>query len=146
MESPDTSRKLAAIDRSLIEHRIHAIFERRAAGYLEGMCAYAAPDIVINGGTWPDPFPKSVQGKDVCKAVMRQVNIFYENLGCQIRQLAIDGDRAAVHRVATIRNRGTGVVTEIDICDFLKCREGLVVEFSEYPDTLAVARLEGRTP
>lgn len=66
----------------------------------------------------------------------------YENLGSTIHELVIDGDRAALHRAAKLRNRGTGEVVSIDVCDFFRFRDGLVVEFSEYPDSAALAKLD----
>lgn len=145
VESPETSRTLAVLDRDLIEQRVHALLGCLVAGDIDGMVKYAAPDLAYTGGTWRSyPFLKECKGREACLTMLREVNIYYETLGCEINRIAIDGDRVALHRRATIRNRGAGVVVDIDICNFLKFRDGLVVEFSEYPDTMAVARLEGR--
>jgi ketosteroid isomerase-like protein len=145
VESPETSRTLAVLDRDLIEQRVRAILECRVAGDTDGMARYAAPDLVYADGTWRSyPFQKTCHGREACLKMLREVNIYYEPLGSEIQRIAIDGDRVALHRRAKIRNRGTGVVVDIDICNFVKFRDGMVVEFSEYPDTMAVARLEGR--
>jgi ketosteroid isomerase-like protein len=145
VESPETSRTLAVLDRDLIERRVRAIFGCLVAGDLDGIEKYAAPDLAYTGGTWRSyPFLKACHGRDACMAMLREVTIYFEILACEIDRIAIDGDRVALHRRARIRNRGAGVVVEIDICNFMRFRDGLVVEFSEYPDTMAVARLEGR--
>nr|WP_298422750.1 nuclear transport factor 2 family protein [Rhodoblastus sp.] len=60
-----------------------------------------------------------------------------------MHELVIDGDRAALHRTSRLRNRGTGETISIDVCDFFRFRDGLVVEFSEYPDFAALQRLDG---
>jgi ketosteroid isomerase-like protein len=41
-----------------------------------------------------------------------------------------------------MRNRDTGALTTIDICDIARFRDGLLVEFAEHPDSAALARLE----
>ena len=43
-----------------------------------------------------------------------------------------------------MRNRGTGAMISVDVCDFMRFRDGLVNEFSEYPDSAAIAKLDGR--
>ena len=57
----------------------------------------------------------------------------------EIRTLAaksflIDGDRAVVHRTAVGRLRDTGRRYQCDFIDFFRFRDGLIVEFSCYPD------------
>ena len=50
--------------------------------------------------------------------------------------------RVAMHRTARIRNRGTGRAVDIGMWNFVTFRNGLIVEFAEYPDTEAFAQLE----
>ena len=143
MQSDDTQKKLSHIDRDLIERRIYELADLRARGDMAGMMRYAAPDIVIKCGVHRDyPFHACREGKDAAGDLGQAVNIAYENLGSEITSLLIDGDRVALHRTATIRNRGTGKSIKIDICNFLRFRDGLVDEFSEYADTAAFARLD----
>jgi ketosteroid isomerase-like protein len=77
--------------------------------------------------------------------MLAEIDMRYENLGSVIHEFMIDGEQVALHRTATIRNRGTGATMDVDICNFARFRDGLIVEFSEYPDTAAIARLEGRS-
>ena len=133
---------MSELDRDLIEQRIYALAEMRARGDIPGMMKYAAPDIVFKGGSWRTfPLHMACAGWDACGEMGKAVNVAYENLGSTINTLLIDGDMVAVHRTAQIRNRGTGATVAVDICNFLRFRDGLVVEFSEYPDTAAIARL-----
>lgn len=104
---------------------------------------YAAADIVFTGGSWRYyPLNAPRQGKDACAQMANQVNIAFENMGSTINSLIVDGERVAMQRTAHIRNRGAGRTVSIEICNFLRFRDGLVVEFSEYPDTIAAAQLE----
>ena len=71
---------------------------------------------------------------------LRLVNIEYEELGSEIHDLLIDGDRVAVHRTIRMRNRGAGAAVNLDEWDCFRFRERLVAEFAAYVD---VARLDG---
>jgi ketosteroid isomerase-like protein len=143
VQSQATSLQMSEVDRDLLEQRIHTLLELRARGDVAGMLSYAAPDVVYKGGTWRSyPLHVTVVGKKACGELLRAVNVSYENLGSTINKLLIDGEKVAVHRTARIRNRGTGATVSIDICDFIRFQDGLIVEFSEFPDTTAAAQLE----
>jgi uncharacterized protein len=128
----------------MIEHRVRTIFERRAAGDVPGLVRYAAEDIFYNvqGGWTIYPFSRPARGKTLFAQALAMVDVMYENLGSTIHEMVIDGERVALHRTSNMRNRGTGETRAIDVCDFLRFRDGLVIEFAEYPDSAAVARLD----
>ena len=132
--------------RETIERHVRTIFERRAAGDVPALIDYVAEDVFDNvQGDWTIyPFSRPVRGKKVFAQALAMVNAMYENLGSTIHELVIDGDRAALHRTSKMRNRGTGGVHSIDVCNFIRFRDGLVIEFSEYPDSTAMARVDDR--
>ncbi|MGO8737471.1 nuclear transport factor 2 family protein [Rhodoblastus sp.] len=144
MQSEQYIRKLGVLDRELIEHRVRTVFERRAAGDVPGILEYAAEDISYDvRGNWTlYPFSRPARGKAVVAQMLATIEMMYENLGSILHELVIDGDRAALHRTSQLRNRGTGQVVSLDVCDFIRFRDGLVVEFSEYPDSAALERLD----
>ncbi len=144
MQSEQALHKLGVLDRELIEHRVRTIFERRATGDIPGILEYAAEDVSYNVcGNWTlYPFSRPARGKAIFAQALATVAVMYENLGSTIHELVIDGDRAALHRTSKLRNRGTGQVISVDVCDFIRFRDGLVIEFSEYPDSAALARLD----
>ena len=141
MQSQELLRELGALDREMIEHRVRLLIDRRADSDVEGMLDYAAPDIVCRSlGSWRFAmFPKPVVGKTAVAEAYRMLNIKYENLGTMVHEFLIDGDRVALHRTTTVRNRGTSEVFTFDVVNFVRFREGLIVEFSEYPDAGAAA-------
>jgi ketosteroid isomerase-like protein len=49
----------------------------------------------------------------------------------------IDGDQVAVHRTGQTRPRGGGDLITFDSVDFLRFRDGLIVEFTEFADGAA---------
>lgn len=146
MQSNDALTKLGDLDREMIEHRVRTIFERRAAADHAGIVEYAAEDIFYNvQGEWTlYPFSRPTRGKALLAQALAAIEAMYENLGSTIHELVIDGERVALHRTSRMRNRGTGDVRSVDVCDFLRFRDGLVIEFSEYPDSAAIAKLDGR--
>jgi ketosteroid isomerase-like protein len=144
VQSDETLRKLGVIDRELIERRVHALLEMRAAGNLRGMLDHAAEDIVYNvRGNWAAfPYTRPVHGKKLVAEALAMIGVQFENLGSVVHDLVIDGERVAIRRTATIRHRGTGKVGEVDIADFVRFRDGLVVEFTEVADSMALAQLD----
>ena len=142
MPNADAASRSTGADRALIEQRVRRILELRADGDIAGMLEFVAPDIVYTGGTWRRfPMQGRHEGRRAVGDMVRQMNILFENLGSTINKLLIDGDRVAVHRTSTIRNRGAGAAVAVEIWNFVRFRDGLVVEFSEYPDTQAFASL-----
>ncbi len=136
MQSLETSRRLNEVDRELIASRLKAIFARRAAGDIDGMLDFVAPDIVcFPETTWRHArYPRRIVGKEAVREAFWQRHINYVNLDTTVHRLLIDGDQAAVHRTTTIRERGSGVTHTFDSVDFFRFRDGLVVEFCELPD------------
>jgi ketosteroid isomerase-like protein len=136
VQSVDLLRKLGEVDRELIEHRVRKLWELRADGDIPSILEYAAPDVkCFMRGNWSlAVYPRPLVGKEEVAEAYRQLNIQYENLGSVIHELLIDGDRVALHRTTTIRNRGGGHRHTCDLINFIRFRDGLIVEFSEYPD------------
>jgi uncharacterized protein len=143
MQSMDLLRKLGEVDRELIERRVRMFCELRADGDLSSMLQYAAPDVrCFLRGHWSlAVYPWPLVGKEAVAEAYRQLNIHWENLGSILHELLIDGDRVALHRTTSVRNRGGGQVHTFDVINFIRFRDGLVVEYSEYCDTAAFAAL-----
>jgi len=145
MTSREGLNTIAGLDREMIEHRVRTIFERRAEGDRQGLMDYLDENVVYRvRGNWTlYPFSHSIHGKENFAKLMAAIEIMYENFGSTIHEMLIDGEKIALHRTSRMRNRGTGAVHEVDICDFLTFRDGLVIEFAEYPDSAAIAKLNG---
>ncbi len=144
MQSLEDLTKIAHVDRELIETRIHRLCDMRSADDLRGILDYAAEDIVYEArGHWMSfPFQGSVKGKaQVAKALM-SIATQFENLGSTVRKIVIDGEQVAVWRTSRLRHRGTGKAANIEVADFLRFRDGLVVEFLEIADSTSLAQLD----
>jgi ketosteroid isomerase-like protein len=83
-----------------------------------------------------------VSGKKMVAEALAMIVIQFEDLGSIVHDLVIDGNQVAIRRTVKLRHRGTGKVGEVDVADFVRFRDGLVVEFTEVADSMALAQLE----
>ena len=143
MQSEQALHKLGELDRELIEQRLQMQFELRAKGDWRGWLEFAAEDICFDmRGNWAVfPYKKPLHGKKALVEALMMVVVQFENLGWVVNDLVIDGDRVALRRTVMVRNRGTGRIAELDVAEFIRFRDGLIVEFTEVVDSAALARL-----
>lgn len=136
--------ELPDVDRDLVERRIVAIWDCRTRGDIDGMMRHFTPDCVYVACIWVgQPVTIRRVGGAACATVAHDVNITFENLGSQLTDLVIDGDRAAACRKTRVRHRGTRRIAELDVCYLVRFRDGLVAEMHEHVDTLAMTALCG---
>jgi ketosteroid isomerase-like protein len=144
VQTADASRELSTVNRALIATRLGAMLDMCARGDAAGVGKYFTEDAVYAGGTWRIyPLVARREGRAACVEMLRAFYVAYESLGSTIEELLVDGDCVAVLRTTKLRNRGTGKFADIRICNFLRMRDGLVAEYSEFPDTAAAASLDG---
>jgi ketosteroid isomerase-like protein len=144
MRSEEALKALARVDRELIESRVELILGLRKANRLREMMDYIAEDIVYNvSGNWMAlPFVGQVKGKANMARALVSIATQFENLGSEIHDLLIEGERVALRRTSRVRHRGTNRVADVAIVDFLRFRDGLVIELSEVTDSLKLTQLE----
>ena len=134
MLSKDALRRIGELDRDQIERRIRLIFDKWAQGDIDAMVDCLAPDVAFpSNGFWTG-VAAPVHGRPEVANVLRKSIEALENIVSVLHEIVIDGDRAVVHRTAVGRRRDTGRRYQCDFIDFFRFRDGLVVEFSEYPD------------
>ena len=144
MRSKETLNALAQVDRELIATRVRHLLRLRAENNLREMMNYFAEDIVfVVSFNWMAlPYAGPIKGKaNVARALM-SITTQYENLGSTVHSLLIDGEQVALRRTARVRHRGTNRVADVDIADFIRFRDGLVVALSEVADSVALAQLD----
>lgn len=134
-----TTRLLSEVDRDLIADILQALFSRRMAGDIDGMMKFLAADIVCFPNTsWGHArYPRSIIGRDAVREAFWQRHIKYVTLESTVHRLLIDGDSVAIHRTTRICERGGGDPCTFDVVDFFRFRDGLIVEFCEFPDGTA---------
>jgi ketosteroid isomerase-like protein len=132
--SEDALRRIGGVDRDLIEQRIRTMFDRWARGDVRGLLEYVAPDVTIpEPGFWSG-VTRPAYGRDEVAKALRGWHETFENIVSVLHEIVIDGDRAVVHRTSVGRYRDSGRRYQCDIIEFFRFRDGLVTEFSTYPD------------
>ena len=118
--------------------------DRLLAKDLDGLMAFFSDEVAFeligNWSVFPNSGPQ--RGKDAWARALMTIAIHVESLGSTFHQILIDGDRVAVRRTARLRSYGTGRVGDVTVADFLRFRDGLVVEITKIVDSLAIERLE----
>ncbi|MCB1539638.1 MAG: nuclear transport factor 2 family protein [Rhodoblastus sp.] len=143
MQTSSVSRQFADLDRALLEQRFATVLELCSKGDVAGVAAYFTPDVVYAGGTWRYYLlAQRREGREACAEMLQALYVTYESLGSTIDFLTVEGDCASLKRTTRLRHRGNGKVADVAICNFLRLRDGLICEYSEFPDTLAIAELD----
>ncbi len=136
-EAPETR------SRKWMERVARNFFALRANGDLEGMLARLAPDFLYNPrGDWTKP-PLIAErcGLAAFAESLRLVNVEFEDLGGEVHELLVDGDRVVAHRTIRLRNRGAGDIAHVDEWVCFRIRDGLIVEMASYVDNARVAKV-----
>ena len=134
MLSEDALKRIAMIDREQIERRIRMLFAKWQAGDVDGLIPWLAPDVTFPAnGSWTG-LKAPLRGRDQVVTHLRKYASLLETIVTVLHEIVIDGDRAVVHRTSVGRWRASGRRYQCDFIDFLRFRDGLLVEFSEYPD------------
>lgn len=143
MQSFDTLKLLAAVDRELLEQRCFSFFECLADQSLDKAMAFIDPQarLTLGSDTRAMPFYGARSGADAIRAAFREILIEYDVLHQDIRDVLLDGDRAVVRRICRMRHRGTGKVMNVDFCDWIQFQDGLMSELIFVPDTLPLVEL-----
>jgi len=143
MQSLETIKFLAYVDRDLLERRATDLFGFMADHALERAITLFAPHAVVTLGCdlRAMPFYGRHQGLPAIRKVLRDIHIEYEVVRQDIQDVLLDGDRAVVRRLCRLRHRGTGKVCNVTFCDWLQFEDGFIVSLDSVCDALALAEL-----
>ena len=143
MQSLESLGLLAAIDRDLLEQRTIRLLERLADHDIEQAMTYFTPNatVVLGRDRRAMPYFGSHEGPEAIRRAFRSIEIEYDVLWQDIRDMIVDRDRVVTRRTCRMRHRGTGKVLNVDFCDWIQFQDGLVSELSLAPETLQLAEL-----
>lgn len=104
-----------------------------------------SPDIVCEfvGDKSRIPYAGRHVGIDTLERIIRSIAVDFEQLGYAIREIIVDGGRIAVRRTVEWRHRGTGCRGLVELADFARFEDGLIVDFIEYRDTITILSMAG---
>jgi ketosteroid isomerase-like protein len=82
-------------------------------------------------------------GVDALIAIIRNIVTDFEQLNHSISEIIVDGGRVAIRRSVEWRHRGTGRRGRVDLADFVRFEDGLIVEMVEFRDSIAILSMQG---
>ncbi len=121
-------------DRTEIETLLHRLYDARARGDLDGVCATFTSDarFELAGASNGAPLTMKAIGAEKYRpllAIMIRTFKFREH---EIVAMLVDGDRAAVQWRAEIHSRITGTTVPTELVNVIEIREGRIASYMEF--------------
>jgi ketosteroid isomerase-like protein len=105
---------------------------------------YCAPDVVNEfvGDPATIFYAGRHRGIDALARIIRAVNVDFEQVGAATPQMTVEGGGVAARRTVEWRHRGTGRRGIVELADFFRFENGLIVELVEFRDSVALLRMQ----
>jgi len=112
-----------------------------AVALIRELCS---PDIICEfiGDRARIPYAGRHIGRDALSNIVRSIAVDFEQLHDRVHDLVVDGGRVAGRRRVEWRHRGTGRRGMVDLADFVRFENGLIVELVEYRDTISMLEMQ----
>jgi ketosteroid isomerase-like protein len=119
--------------RADFERLLSELYDARAAGALERLCALFGPDAVfkISGSSDGKPIALSARGDREVRSWLAVLVKTFRLTRHEILSMVIDGQRAAVHWRASIHSRITGASVPTELVDIVELRDGRIGSYVE---------------
>ena len=116
---------------------VKTLYEAYAARDFDRVASVIHEDIewIIHGPVQVFPFQGPRRGKAQVLDVLGAIAKDYELERYVPEIVVVEGDRAAVMSDAAFRQRATNRTLSLRLADFLRIRDGRVIEFREFTDT-----------
>jgi ketosteroid isomerase-like protein len=105
---------------------------------------YCAPDVVCEfvGDRKTLSYAGRHWGIEALVNIVRSIGVEFEQVGCAIPEMVIDGGSVGARRTVEWRHRGTGRRGIVELADFVRFEEGRIVEFVEFRDSVALLQMQ----
>lgn len=129
-----------------LKERLAELYGARRRGDAVAFAAGFAEDGVFHilGDTRLVPEAGPRQGRAAIQKVMELCYQRYQYIDVLVVDVVVDINLAAVRRHLTLRSSETGAVGEFDVVDFVRFRNGEIVELMQFMDTASLAVMAGR--
>ena len=119
--------------RAAFEKLLAELYDARAAGALDRLCALFGPDAIfkISGSSDGKPIALSARGTDEVRSWLAVLVKTFRLTRHEIVSMVIDGQRAAVHWRASIHSRITGASVPTELVDLVEIRDGRIGSYVE---------------
>jgi ketosteroid isomerase-like protein len=110
------------------------LYDARATGALERLCALFGPDALfkISGSSDGKPIALSARGTEEVRSWLAVLVKTFRLTGHEIVSMVIEGDRAAVHWRASIHSRVTGASVPTELVDLVEVHAGRIGSYVEF--------------
>lgn len=137
----------AGLDRAEIARRVRqlATFKPSAPADYDLLRELYAPEVACEfiGDKSRIPYAGRHIGVETLIAIVRGIDIDFEQSSHEVHGVVIDGGRVAVRRSVEWRHRGTGRRGRVDLADFVRFEYGRIVEMVEFRDSIAILAIQG---
>jgi ketosteroid isomerase-like protein len=121
-------------DRSDIERLLRGLYDARARGDLNAVCAAFTDDAAfqIAGASNANPIAITANGVGQFRPWLTLMLKTFQLSEVKILSLIIDGDNAAGHWQAIINSRVTGAQVLTELVDIIRIRDGRICSYTEF--------------
>jgi ketosteroid isomerase-like protein len=141
------SPKPPRLDRAEIVQRCESLLKSSTSygpdvAIMRRLCA---PDIVCEfiGDKSRIPYAGRHVGVETLERILRSISVDFEQLDHTTGEIIVDGGRVAVRRTVEWRHRGTGRRGLVELADFARIEDGLIVELIEFRDSITILSMAG---
>lgn len=131
---------------AFLKERLAQLYAARrrgdAAAFADGFAEDGVFHILGDSRLLPEAGPR--QGRAAIRDVVAALYRNYEYVDALMVDIVVDLSLAAVRRHLTLRSRETRAVGEFDVADFIRFRDGEIIELVQFMDTASLAVLSGR--
>jgi ketosteroid isomerase-like protein len=82
------------------------------------------------------------RGIDALVNIIRAINVDFEQIGSATPEMVVEDGRVAARRTVEWRHRGTGRRGLVELADFVRFENGLIVEVVEFRDSVALLQMQ----
>lgn len=121
-------------------------YAARLANDIDSCLACFSPNVVLEvvNATGLFLFDGGQAGKAAMRRSIEANQTEIEILGIDVNDMLIDGERVAVRRSLRMRGRGTGSERTVELFEYGRVVDGLIVELFQHLDTATAAQALGR--
>jgi ketosteroid isomerase-like protein len=132
-------------DRSELESAIHAFYRLRNENDIDGIMAWLDPhcSFRIVGNDRLGSLTQRVNDRETLRLAIEAILENWDLSEMGIVDLHVDRDTIFAHRAGRIRFIPTNTVINTELLDKITFRDGLIIDFVEFVDTLLVADTTG---
>ncbi len=105
---------------------------------------YCSPDVVCEfvGDRSTIAYAGRHRGIEALVHIVRSIGVDFEQFGAATPEMVVEGGSVATRRSVEWRHRGTGRSGLVELADFVRFEDGLIVELVEFRDSVALLQMQ----